>query len=194
MTDEKEIRSREGGWPRPSGTELLALLPQQSAFRFLDEILEVDDTHVVASYRFREEEFFYPGHFPERAITPGVILLEAMGQCGLVIQSLYLLAAEAGMDEARCYRTMFTSAEVEWLEPVYPGDRVVMHSRLLAWRRRRIRARVGIFGANGRLVAESTVSGFGVRWDREEFRGVEAGLPRVRAAASAAGKMPNQGS
>ena len=37
-----------------SGPEVLARLPKQEPSRFIDEILELDDQHIVASYRFRE--------------------------------------------------------------------------------------------------------------------------------------------
>src|SRR5262249_177090 len=66
-----------------SPSQVLAMLPRGLQFCFLDEIKEIDAAHVVATYRFREDEMFYPGHFPEKAVTPGTILLEAMCQCGI---------------------------------------------------------------------------------------------------------------
>ena len=64
--------------------EVLELLPQQEPFRFIDEILEVDEDHIVARYRFRPDADFYRGHFPGDPITPGVILLESLAQVGVV--------------------------------------------------------------------------------------------------------------
>jgi 3-hydroxyacyl-[acyl-carrier-protein] dehydratase len=150
--------------PVVSPTELLAMMPHGLQFLFMDAILEVDQHHVFGRYRFREDEFFYPGHFPERAVTPGVILLEAMCQCGMVAQGLYLLAQETSIETARQYRFLFTGSEVEWFEQVPPGTVVFMRSQLLAWRRRRIRARVKMFNEQGSLLAESLVSGLGVLW------------------------------
>ena len=60
--------------------EVLAALPQQEPFRFLDEIVELDEEHIVARYTFREEADFYRGHFPGNPLTPGVILVETMAQ------------------------------------------------------------------------------------------------------------------
>src|SRR5271163_2488304 len=91
-----------------SPSDVAAMLPPGLRFRFLDEIEEVDATHIVARYKFREDELFYPGHFPERAITPGSILLEAMCQTGIAAQSYYLLACETSVEEAREYRILFT--------------------------------------------------------------------------------------
>jgi 3-hydroxyacyl-[acyl-carrier-protein] dehydratase len=143
-------------------SDILAMLPCGSRFRFLDEILEIGGIHVVARYRFREDDFFYPGHFPERAVTPGTILLEAMCQCGLTAQSYYLLARELSIETARDYRILFTGAQVEWFEQTGPGSVITLRSELLAWRRHRIRARVKVFDEQNRLVAESELSGMGV--------------------------------
>ena len=67
--------------PKPlSADEVLARVPQQPPFRFIDEILELDAEHILAGYRFREDAGFYRGHFPGNPITPGVILLETMAQ------------------------------------------------------------------------------------------------------------------
>ena len=41
--------------------EVLALVPQQKPFRFIDEILILNEQQIVGAYRFREDEFFYPG-------------------------------------------------------------------------------------------------------------------------------------
>lgn len=144
----------------PAGA--LDMMPPGLRFHFLDEIEEIDDTHVVARYRFRKDEYFYQGHFPERGITPGTILLEAMCQCGVTVHSYYLLAREMPIEKARQYRILFTSATVEWFEQIGPNSLITMRSQLLAWRRRRIRSRVRVFDEEDRLAAESEISGYGV--------------------------------
>jgi 3-hydroxyacyl-[acyl-carrier-protein] dehydratase len=64
MAADREMRER-----------VLAAVPQQEPFRFIDEILELDTDGIVGAYRFKADEYFYRGHFPERPITPGVILV-----------------------------------------------------------------------------------------------------------------------
>jgi len=44
--------------------EVLQLVPQQEPFRFIDEIISLDDEQIVGAYRFRKDEYFYRGHFP----------------------------------------------------------------------------------------------------------------------------------
>jgi 3-hydroxyacyl-[acyl-carrier-protein] dehydratase len=141
--------------------ELLRSMPQQEPFRFIDEVLEADERHMVCRYRFRPEHDFYRGHFPGQPITPGVILLEAMAQSGVVLQGVYLLLKE-GISTTQ-YRTMFTDAQVEWHAPVAPGETVTISAELVAWRRMRIRSKVEARLADGRLASAGTLGGIGVR-------------------------------
>ena len=92
--------------------EVLAAIPHGAPFRFIDEILELDDDHIVAAYRFREDADFYRGHFPRNPITPGVLLIEAMAQAGVVALGIYLLAKDASLEQARGFVTVFTEANV----------------------------------------------------------------------------------
>ncbi len=143
--------------------EILDLLPQQRPFRFVDEILEVDETRIVGRYRFREDEWFYAGHFPGRPITPGVILLESMCQVGVVALGIYLFALEYTTKDARAFTTLFVDAESEFLKSVGPGETVTIRGERVFWRRNKLRARIGMFAADGTLVAQTTASGLGVR-------------------------------
>jgi len=143
--------------------QVLELLPQQRPFRFVDEILEVDEQHIVGRYTFRHDEPFYEGHFPGRPITPGVILLEAMGQVGVVCLGIYLFALEHSTEEAHNWTTMFVEAESEFLRAVLPGETVTTRGERVFWRRNKLRARIEMFAADGTLVAQTTASGLGVR-------------------------------
>jgi 3-hydroxyacyl-[acyl-carrier-protein] dehydratase len=140
--------------------DLLHALPQGEPFRFVDEVVAADERHIVCRYTFRRDEAFYRGHFPGRPITPGVILLEAMAQAGVVLQGIYLLMSEGISPDA--YRTMFTDAQVEWHAQVLPGETVTIGSELIAWRRMRIRSQVELRTGDGRLAASGALGGIGV--------------------------------
>ena len=109
-----------------TGSQVLDLLPQQEPFRFVDEILEVGDDHIVARYTFRPEADFYRGHFPGNPITPGVLLIEAMAQTGVVALGIYLVARERGVEEVRRVLTVFTDVTAEFTGVVRPGDTVTI--------------------------------------------------------------------
>lgn len=148
---------------RLTPAQVLDLLPQQSPFRFVDEIVDVDDQRITGRYTFRPDEWFYAGHFPGRPITPGVILLESMCQVGVVALGIYLFALEHPGDEARHWTTLFSEAETEFLRSVLPGETVTIRGDRIFWRRKKLRARIEMFAADGTLVAQTTASGVGVK-------------------------------
>jgi 3-hydroxyacyl-[acyl-carrier-protein] dehydratase len=142
--------------------EILARIPQQEPFRFIDEILELGDDHIVAAYTFRRDLDFYRGHFPGRPITPGVILIESMAQAGVVALGIHLLAREVGLEEAAKYQTLFTDAQVDFSGIVPPDTRVVTTGRKVFFRRRKLRAAVEMRLPDGNVVCSGTLSGMGV--------------------------------
>jgi 3-hydroxyacyl-[acyl-carrier-protein] dehydratase len=145
-----------------SADEVLALIPQQRPFRFLDRLVELDDAHAVGEYTFRTDESFYAGHFPGDPVTPGVILLETMCQTGLVALGIYLLGLERPRDEVAGTVTLFTDAQVEFERVVRPGDTVRVVAEKTLWRRRKLRSSVVLSLADGTSVARGNVSGMGV--------------------------------
>jgi len=142
--------------------EVLAAIPQQDPFRFVDDILEIDDDHIVASYRFRPEADFYRGHFPGRPITPGVLLIESMAQAGVVALGIYLLAKERGRAAARDVVTVFTDATVEFSGVVRPNERVIISGRKQFFRRLKLRSQVEMRLEDGTLVCAGQLAGMGV--------------------------------
>jgi 3-hydroxyacyl-[acyl-carrier-protein] dehydratase len=144
------------------GAQILELLPQQEPFRFVDEILEIDDEHIVSRYTFRPGADFYSGHFPGNPITPGVLLIEAMAQTGVVALGIYLVAKQRGIAEVRRVLTVFTDVTAEFSGVVRPGDTVTISARKLFFRRMKLRAEVLMHKSDGSLVATATVAGMGV--------------------------------
>ena len=143
--------------PPPSPAEILAALPHRPPFRFIDEIVELDDAHVVARQRFSEDAFFYEGHFPGQPVTPGVILVEAMAQAGVAALGLYLVGAEGSRLDGLSLR--LCEAEVEFLGSVWPGDEVTIVGHKRYFRRGKLRAGVEMIDAGGRTVCAGELAG-----------------------------------
>jgi 3-hydroxyacyl-[acyl-carrier-protein] dehydratase len=138
---------------------VLAAVPHRPPFRFIEEIVEIDQEHIVASYRFPEDADFYRGHFPGNPITPGVLLLETMAQAGVVAHGIYLLGSDP--DRPRML-TLFTDATVEFSGVVRPGQRVLTRGRKLVFRRLFLRSAVEMTLEDGTVVCSGTLAGMGV--------------------------------
>jgi len=141
--------------------QVLDLIPQQDPFRFIDDIIELDEDHIVGVYRFRPEADFYRGHFPGNPVTPGVILIESLAQVGIVALGIYLLAQESEADTSKVM-TLFTDTDVEFSGIVKPGDRVTITAEKVFFRRRKLRSKAEMKLDDGTIVCSGTVSGMGV--------------------------------
>ena len=139
---------------------LLASVPQQWPFRFIDEILEVSDEHIVGRYRFRSDEFFYAGHFPDNPITPGVILIETLAQTGVVALGLHLASR---IDGAKDLVTVFTETNVEFSGLVRPGDQVTVQARKVYFRRMKLKVQAEMKLEDGTVVCSGELAGMGVK-------------------------------
>ncbi|HET6657488.1 MAG TPA: 3-hydroxyacyl-ACP dehydratase FabZ [Gaiellaceae bacterium] len=95
------------------------ILPHRDPFLFLDEVTVLEPgSRVVARKQVRDDEWFLTGHFPGRPIMPGVIIVEAMAQCGAVAvladeASRGKLALFAGIDDVRFKRMVLPGDELE---------------------------------------------------------------------------------
>ncbi len=96
-----------------------AILPHREPFLLLDEVTEIEPgARVVARKRVREDEWYLTGHFPGNPIMPGVLMVEAMAQCGAVAvlsedANKGKLALFAGIDDVRFKRIVRPGDELE---------------------------------------------------------------------------------
>jgi 3-hydroxyacyl-[acyl-carrier-protein] dehydratase len=147
--------------------QILSLIPQQRPFRFIDTIVEVDERHITAAYRFREDEYFYTGHFPGRPITPGVILVETMAQAAVVALGIALLLHKGvEISKIKEMTTLFTYAEaLEFIGAVAPGERVMIKGEKIYFRKGSIKTKASIARESGETVCFGVLAGTGVKFD-----------------------------
>jgi len=142
--------------------EILAHLPYKSSFRFVDEIVSIDENNVTGNYTLRKEAFFYEDHFPGNPVTPGVIVTEIMAQIGLVVLGIYLLLnrdQKTGRDKEENIFPLLTSAEVSFFKIVLPGEKVTVISKKQYFRFNKLKCYVEMTDEAGALIARGMFSG-----------------------------------
>jgi UDP-N-acetylglucosamine acyltransferase len=122
--------------------EILKIVPHRFPFLLIDKIVEIEEgKRAVAVKNVTMNEPFFQGHFPDHPIMPGVLIVEALAQVG-VVMALRMPQAEgklvyfAGIDEVRFRR------------PVIPGDQLRLEVETI-WVR----------GALGKMKGKATVNG-----------------------------------
>lgn len=108
-------------------TTIQALLPHRYPFLLVDRVLELnlEERHVVAQKNVSINEPFFQGHFPERPIMPGVLIIEALAQAGGVMTQLSL-----GRDAGSQLFYMVKVENARFSKQVVPGDVLILDVRM----------------------------------------------------------------
>lgn len=122
--------------------EILDILPHRYPFLLVDRILETDGVSYMKGLKnVSFNEPFFQGHFPDHPVMPGVLLVEALAQVGVVL----LL----GGDPERKSKLVYFSGidKCRFRHPVVPGDQLIVQVDVLKKRnhyyKMRGRAKVG---------------------------------------------------
>ncbi|MBP9837844.1 MAG: 3-hydroxyacyl-ACP dehydratase FabZ [Proteobacteria bacterium] len=103
------------------------VIPHRYPFLFVDRVTALDDGKWIEGYKnISFNEPYIQGHFPGRPIVPGVVILEAMAQMGVLFAKL----STNGVDDEALL--VFSGAEdVRFRRPVVPGDKLCMRMELI---------------------------------------------------------------
>jgi 3-hydroxyacyl-[acyl-carrier-protein] dehydratase len=138
-----------------------ALLPHRYPMLLVDRVLEIGEESIVAEKLVSVNEPFFQGHFPDRPVYPGVLVLESFAQ----VAGIWALQKEpaqrgrgvalVGVDHARFRR------------PVAPGDTLRIEVRI-AKRRRDLYVFDGSASVTGEKVAEARLLAAFLEWEGRE--------------------------
>lgn len=136
--------------------EILDQLPYSAPFLFVDELQEINENGVKGSFTYSPALDFYKGHFKDNPVTPGVILTETMAQIGLVCLGLYLVSNSENPIKAH---VMLTSTAIDFMKPVFPGEKVTVISEKIYFRFKKLHCKVTMQNESGEIVSKGTISG-----------------------------------
>lgn len=124
------------------------LLPHRPPFLLIDKIYKVTNNVVIGCKNVTMNEPFFVGHFPDEPVMPGVLIVEAMSQCGgiLVLNQV---------PDPENYSTYFMKIDgVKFRKKVVPGDTLVFKLITLAPVKRGIVTMKGYAFVGKKLVCE----------------------------------------
>jgi len=113
-------------------SEIRTYLPHRYPFLLVDRVVEIKAGESILAYKnISVNEPFFNGHFPEKPIFPGVLLLEAMAQAAAI---LGFYTQNKTIDQGSTY--YFAGADdVRFKRACVPGDRVMLRAAVLSQRR-----------------------------------------------------------
>jgi 3-hydroxyacyl-[acyl-carrier-protein] dehydratase len=131
--------------------EIEKILPHRQPFLLIDEVLELEPgRRVLARRDVRGDDWWFPGHFPERAVMPGVLTVEALAQAGAVAvlveeENRGKMPFFAGIDNCKFKRV------------VEPGDVLMLECEIL-----QVRGPIGkgkaVARVDGKVAAQATLT------------------------------------
>jgi UDP-3-O-[3-hydroxymyristoyl] N-acetylglucosamine deacetylase/3-hydroxyacyl-[acyl-carrier-protein] dehydratase len=104
--------------------QIKKLLPHRPPFLLVDKIIHIDSQSVAGIKNVTMNEPFFVGHFPDEPVMPGVLVVEAMAQCGGIL-------ALHDVPDPENFSTYFAKIDgVKFKRKVVPGDTLHFELRL----------------------------------------------------------------
>ena len=136
--------------PVMDNNRIRELLPHRYPMQLVDKVIELGPNYIVGVKNVTSNEPFFQGHFPQEPVMPGVLMVEAMAQCGglLVLNTL---------EEPERWSTYFMKIDdVKFRQKIVPGDTLLFKVELLNPVRHGISSMKGYMFVGDHVVAEAT--------------------------------------
>ncbi len=103
--------------------DILNAIPHRPPMLLVDAVVEQGENTILCRKTFRDDEFFFQGHYPDQPIVPGVILCEAAMQAGAILLSKFL-------EEGSGVPVATRLNDVKFKKMIRPGDTIEMAVKL----------------------------------------------------------------
>jgi 3-hydroxyacyl-[acyl-carrier-protein] dehydratase len=102
---------------------IMEMIPHRDPFLLIDRVVDVAKNQRATGIKMvSPEEYYFRGHFPERPVMPGVLIIEAMAQTAAV-----LVVHTLGPEWERKLVYFMSIDNARFRRPVFPGDRLYIH-------------------------------------------------------------------
>ncbi len=109
--------------------EIKNLLPHRFPFLLVDRVEEIDNHKYIKAYKnVTNNEPFFTGHFPNKLVMPGVLILEALAQASGI---LGFVSMDKTPQEGSMYYFV-GSDKLRFKNPVIPGDKLTLESKKIS--------------------------------------------------------------
>jgi 3-hydroxyacyl-[acyl-carrier-protein] dehydratase len=106
-----------------SRERIMEMIPHRDPFLMVDEVVDlIPAESAVGVKHVSADDYYFKGHFPQRPIMPGVLIIETMAQTSAIVV-VYTLGAEF---EGKLVYFMSVD-EARFRKPVFPGDTLMVH-------------------------------------------------------------------
>ena len=131
--------------------QIKALLPHRPPFLLVDRVFHIEENAIGGIKQVSMNEPFFVGHFPEEPVMPGVLIIEALAQCGGIL-------VLSRVEDPKSYSTYFLKADgVKWKRKVVPGDTLQLECHITDMRRGICTMEAKAF-AGGQLACEAVLT------------------------------------
>lgn len=128
-------------------------IPHRPPMLLVDEIVAQDENSITCRKTFREDEYFFQGHYPDFPLVPGVILCECAAQTGAILLSSIVSTGDA-------VPVLTRMNDVKFKQMVRPGDTIQMQVKLdeIVANAYFLTAQVKVDGVDGKTAARLSLA------------------------------------